>query len=94
MTALSGYDHRDPLSLDEEVDFLGATRRSIRGMRIAYSPDFDVFPVDKRVSDVVEKAVRALEEAGASVEEVKVGIERDQRELSDLWCRLNPQARS
>ncbi len=88
MTALSGYDHRDPLSLDEEVDFLGATRRSIRGMRIAYSPDFDVFPVDKRVSDVVEKAVRSLEEAGASVEEVKVGIERGQRELSDLWCRL------
>lgn len=88
MTALSGYDHRDPLSLDEDVDFLGATRRSIRGMRIAYSPDFDVFPVDERVSSVVGKAVRAFEEAGAHVEEVKVGIERDQRELSDLWCRL------
>jgi amidase len=32
--------------------------------------------------------VRAFEEAGATVEEVKLGIERDQRELSDLWCRL------
>jgi amidase len=37
---------------------------------------------------VVADAVRAFEEAGAHVEEVKLGIERDQRELSDLWCRL------
>jgi len=32
--------------------------------------------------------VRAFEEAGATVEEVSLGIQRDQRELSDLWCRL------
>ena len=44
LNALSGYDARDPYSLDEDVDFLPATRRSIRGMRIAYSPDLDVFP--------------------------------------------------
>ena len=33
-------------------------------------------------------AARAFEEAGAHVEEVDLGIRRDQRELSDLWCRL------
>ena len=88
MTALSGYDHRDPFSLDEEVDYMGATRRSIKGMKIAYSPNFDVYPVDKRVTDVVGKAVKAFEEAGAHVEEVSVGIKRSQQELGDLWCRL------
>jgi len=88
LTALSGYDSRDPYSLDEEVDFTAATRRAIRGWRIAYSPDFDVFPVDRRVAEVVGNAVRAFEEAGAHVEEVKIGIERPQRQLSDLWCRL------
>ena len=31
----------------------------------------------------------AFEEAGAHVEEVKVGINRPQQELSDLWCRLS-----
>jgi amidase len=86
--ALSGYDARDPYSLDEDVDFLPATRRSIRGMRIAYSPDLDVFPVDPRIAQVVRGAVDAFKEAGAHVEEVKLGIKRDQRELSDLWCRL------
>ena len=46
LNALSGYDGRDPYSLDEDVDFLPATRRGIRGLRVAYSPDLDVFPVD------------------------------------------------
>ena len=88
LSVLAGYDPRDPFSRDEEVDWLGATRRSIQGMKVAFSPDLDVFPVDPRVSDVVAKAVRAFEEAGAEVEEVEVGIRRPQQELSDLWCRL------
>ena len=89
MTALAGYDPRDPYSLDDgPIDFTAATRRSIRGWKIAYSPDLDVFPVDRRVAAVVADAVRAFEEAGASVEKVRLGITSDQRELSDLWCRL------
>jgi amidase len=43
--------------------------------------------VDRRVAEVVADAVKVFEEAGASVEEVELGIGRDQRELSDLWCR-------
>lgn len=88
MSVLGGYHSRDPFSLDQDVDYLGALRRPVRGMRIAYSRDLDVFPVDARVTAVVDKAVRAFEEAGAHVEEVKVGITRSQQELSDLWCRL------
>jgi amidase len=88
MTALAGYDPRDPFGVHEDVDFLGALDRGVTGMRIAYSPDLDVFPVDRRVAAVVADAVRAFEDAGACVEEVKLGITRDQRELSDLWCRL------
>lgn len=30
----------------------------------------------------------AFEEAGGTVEEVRLGIQRDQRGLSDLWCRI------
>jgi amidase len=88
MTALAGYDPRDPFGSREQVDYLGAVDRDIAGMRIAYSPDLDVFPVDRRVATVVREAVRAFEEAGASVEEVRLGLTHDQRELSDIWCRL------
>jgi amidase len=88
LDALAGYDPRDPFSLDSDERFTPAVRRSISGWRIAYSPNFDVFPVDKRVAEVVGGAVQAFEQAGAQVEEVRLGIDRDQRELSDLWCRL------
>lgn len=88
LTALSGYDPRDPYALDEKVDFVEATKRSIKGMRIAYSPNLDVFPVEPEIAAVVEKAVRAFEEEGAIVREVKLGITRSQRELADLWARL------
>jgi amidase len=86
--SLAGYDPRDPFALDERPVLMSALRRSIRGWRIAYSPDFDVFPIAPEVATVTADAVRVFEEAGAHVEEVKLGFERDQRELSDLWCRL------
>jgi amidase len=88
MTALAGYDSRDPYSIEDEVDFMGALRASVAGKKIAYTRDYGIFPVDPRVIAVVDKAVAALEEAGAHVEEVKIGIRRSQRELSDLWCRF------
>jgi amidase/aspartyl-tRNA(Asn)/glutamyl-tRNA(Gln) amidotransferase subunit A len=89
LNVLAGYDRRDPFSLDDTAtDFTVATRRSIRGMRIAYSPNFDVFPIESAVADVVSRAVRAFEEAGALVEEVKLGITHSQHELSNLWCRM------
>jgi amidase len=86
--SLAGYDARDPFSLPEHSSLASTLRASIRGWRIAYSPKFDVFPVAPEVAAVVEDAVRAFEEAGARVEQVNLGIEHDQRELSDLWCRL------
>ena len=88
MSALAGYDSRDPLSIDSHEDYVAATRRSIRDWKVAYSPDLDVYPVDPEVSRVVFEAVSAFSSAGAHVEEVKLGIEHSQMELAELWCRL------
>jgi amidase/aspartyl-tRNA(Asn)/glutamyl-tRNA(Gln) amidotransferase subunit A len=88
LTAISGPDPRDPYSLDERLDFTTATRRSLKGARIAYSADLDVFPVEDTVRRTVDQAVQAFTEAGATVEPVRVGLERSQGELSDLWWRL------
>jgi amidase/aspartyl-tRNA(Asn)/glutamyl-tRNA(Gln) amidotransferase subunit A len=86
--AIAGYDARDPFALDERTTLAATTRRSIAGCRIAYSPDFDVFPVDPAVATVVADALLAFEAAGAHVDQVRLGIGHDQRELSDVWCRL------
>jgi amidase len=89
LDSLAGYDAKDPFSLPEqEQRFAGAIRASIDGWRIGFTADFGIFPVDPRVAELVADAVKVFEQAGARVEEVQPEIERDQRELSDLWCRL------
>ena len=88
MSVIAGYDSRDPYCIEGKVDFSAALRGSVKGKRIAYTRDYGIFPVDRRVIEVVDKAVKAFEEAGAHVEEVDIEIKRSQRELSDVWCRL------
>ena len=88
LQVLAGPDSRDPFSLLDTPDFNAALSRSVKGWRIAYSPDLDVYPVEPSVAGAVADAVRAFVDAGATVDEVKVGIKRSQRELSDTWNRL------
>jgi amidase/aspartyl-tRNA(Asn)/glutamyl-tRNA(Gln) amidotransferase subunit A len=88
MQVLAGYDSRDPYAIEGEVDFRAALEAAVAGKRIAYTRDYGIFPVDPRITAVVDKAVAAFEAAGAHVEEVKIDIRRSQRELSDVWCRL------
>jgi amidase len=88
LRALQGYDPRDPFSLDERPGYETVLDGDLRGLRIAYTPNFDVHAVDPRIAGVVRGALRHLEDAGAHVEQVELGIRHDQRELSDMWCRL------
>ena len=88
LTALTGPDPRDPLSFPFHDDPLAAVRRSVRGMKVAYTPDMGGIPVDPAVAAVVEEALRALEAAGAHVEPVALEMPADQLELSHLWSRL------
>jgi aspartyl-tRNA(Asn)/glutamyl-tRNA(Gln) amidotransferase subunit A len=85
---MAGPDDRDPYSLPaDQADYMAATRRSVGGLRIAWSPDLGVFPIDPEVARVTREAVAAFELAGARVEEVRVGLRRSQEELCDCWMR-------
>lgn len=88
LQVMAGPDSRDPFSLTDAPDFRVALSRPVKGWRIAYSADFDVYPIDAAVAGLVAKAVRAFLDAGATVEEIEVGIKRPQHELSDTWNRL------
>ena len=70
MSVLQGYDSRDPYAIEGKVDFMAALKKSIAGKKIAYTRDYGIFPVDKRVIAVVDKAVKAFEEAGVTKLEV------------------------
>ena len=88
MSALAGYDSRDPFALEGNVDFLAALKGSMKGKRIAYTRNFGIFPVDPRITAITDKAVLAFTEAGAHVEEIDFGLKRSQWELSEIWCRF------
>ncbi|MEA2628365.1 MAG: amidase [Chloroflexota bacterium] len=88
LQVMAGPDSRDPFALVDKPDFVAALGHTVTGWRIAYSPDFDVYPVEPGVAGAVAEAVKGFVEAGAIVEEIKVGIKRSQHELSDVWNRL------
>ena len=67
---LAGHDPRDPVSLrDESPDFVAATERDIKGLRVAWSPDFGFAQVHADVIEVTSAAVRLFEGLGCHVEE-------------------------
>ena len=84
----AGYHPDDPFSFESHEDFSAAVQRPISGMKIAYSRNLGIYPVEKVVSAHIDHAVRAFEEAGAIVEEFDPAINHSQQELSSLWCRM------
>jgi len=88
LDVIAGPHPEDPFSLPaDETSYLAATRESIDGQDIAYSPDFGGFPVDHRVRDIVDDAVGAFETSGATVDEVDFEFEASHSELTQLWMR-------
>jgi amidase/aspartyl-tRNA(Asn)/glutamyl-tRNA(Gln) amidotransferase subunit A len=88
LRTMIGPDPRDPLSLpDDGFDPVAATRRSIAGVRVAYSPDFGLCPVDARVATVVRAAVADFAQAGAHVDEVALTMPQSHLDLAALWRR-------
>lgn len=70
LDAMSGEHPADPLSLPLlPKSFLAAARSGKGPMRVAYSPDLGITPVDPEVAAITRKAAARFAEAGAIVEE-------------------------
>ncbi|MEF8841083.1 MAG: amidase [Haloarculaceae archaeon] len=86
LDVLAGPGPGDPLvAPDDGADYLGALGRDVSDLRVAYCPDLGVFPLDERVRAVVDDAVEAFEECGATVERVERVFEHSHTELYDSW---------
>jgi amidase len=70
LDAMSGEDWRDPLSLPREAEsFLVAARARRAPLRVAWSADLGITPVDPEVAVIAGRAAARFAEAGAVVEE-------------------------
>jgi aspartyl-tRNA(Asn)/glutamyl-tRNA(Gln) amidotransferase subunit A len=82
LTAISGYDARDPASVAAPVpDYLGACEQEPRRLRIAWSPTLGYAKPTPEVVDITSKAVRVFEELGCVVELVENVFE----DPVDIW---------
>lgn len=88
LSALSGYDARDPLSASGRIDWMAQLHRPMTNMRVGLSVTLGGFPVEPQVRLVIEQAALAFEAMGAQVSLVDFPLHQSQHELSALWCRL------
>ncbi|QYM99225.1 amidase [Pseudomonas protegens] len=58
---------------------------SLKGLRIAYSPDFGYVKVDPQVARVVARAVERLAQLGAQIEQVDPGFSDPLEMFNTLW---------
>ena len=76
LSVIAGPDDRDNRSLPLQAgfDWMASLRGDLKGLRVAYSSDWGYAAVDKRVRDIVGKAVKVFErDLGCIVEEASPG---------------------
>ncbi len=70
LDAMAGDDPRDPLSKPRpERSFLSSARSGWRPIRVAYSSDLGITPVDPEVAAITRRAAMSLVDAGVIVDE-------------------------
>jgi Asp-tRNA(Asn)/Glu-tRNA(Gln) amidotransferase A subunit family amidase len=88
LEAMAGTHPRDPLSVPAVEDYRAAVDRPVDGMRVAYSPDMGVYPVEQRVRETVGEAIDDLERAGADIDHVDPALGHDRREILDAYYTM------
>jgi len=73
LSVMAGQDNRSPISFPVDArQFLAAVRRpEIRGLRVAWSPDLKISPLDHEVEKIAAAAAQRFAELGCTVEEAE-----------------------
>jgi aspartyl-tRNA(Asn)/glutamyl-tRNA(Gln) amidotransferase subunit A len=87
LSVMAGPDDRDRTSLEAPPeDYVGKLRRDLTGLRVAYSPDLGAgLRVDPEIATAVRAAVRAFEELGCVVDEVKPEFSDTHEMIRIMW---------
>lgn len=79
-------------ALGDDRPWLSGLDHGVAGVRIAYTPTWDGYPVRHDVAAAVDRAVQALELAGAIVDRIdEPGITLHRHEFGVIWAALLSQ---
>jgi aspartyl-tRNA(Asn)/glutamyl-tRNA(Gln) amidotransferase subunit A len=93
LAAIAGYDRRDSTSVDVPVpDYLTATERGVKGMRVGLPREYFAEGVDASVKTAVTKALAALTSLGA--ESVEISLPHTGYALSTYYLIAPAEASS
>jgi len=85
LSAIAGPDPRAPISITEPGNlFSKPLERGFKNVRIAWSPDLGILPVDPRVTEVIEKQHHVFEDMGCRVEKSAPDF-TDADEVFKIW---------
>ena len=86
MNAISRPDNRDWFSLPyDDRDYLKKLERSVKGLRIAFSPNLGYVKVDPEIAAAVKRAVKVLRKLGAKVTVMDPGFKDPADCFRVLW---------
>lgn len=71
---MSQYYEPDPFTALKPLEAERNLEAGIRGLRIGYTLDWDIYPVEDQVKTVIEDNICAFQSAGAVVEPVHLGL--------------------
>jgi amidase len=80
LSVIAGADDRSPISLlGDGREFLAAVQRpEIRDLKVAWSPDLKVIPVDREIQAVAATAAKRFTELGCTVDQAEPDFTRVQ----------------
>jgi amidase len=85
LSVIAGPDPRSPIAIREPGDrFRGPLDRELKGVRVAWSRDLGGLPIDRRVTETLERQRATLETLGCVVESGEPDF-RDAREIFQTW---------
>jgi aspartyl-tRNA(Asn)/glutamyl-tRNA(Gln) amidotransferase subunit A len=88
LTVMAGPDDRFPYSISESgIDYVKAIEgASVRGLKVAYSQDLGLGPVDPEVTYCTDRAASVFsEDLGAIVEPATPPVQHPEKAMLDIW---------
>lgn len=91
LDVLVGPHPGDPFSLPtDDIIYRDVIHDSIEDYNIAFSPNLDLYPIDSRVENAIERAVQTFEDAGATVHKIAIDFGYSREEITDAFmCQSN-----
>lgn len=85
LNAMKSYDPLDPYSVKVDTNFFNIIKKPIKGMKIVYTDDFGLYPVEDEIKKISYEKAMSLTSLGAIVERVNFSFRHGLSSFVEMW---------